>query len=467
MTSRDVSRRDFLSVAALGATASLVGCGAEGMRRTAAPVRRPNVVVILADDLGYADLGFQGCKDIPTPHLDRLAGESVRFTDGYVSCPVCSPTRAGLLTGRYQQRFGHELNPGGGAVYRGQPVGVSLAQKTFPAAMKEAGYRTGMVGKWHLGEGPQYVPTSRGFEEFFGFLGGAHAYQNLEQGYVRRIFRGTEELEEKEHLTDAFTREAVDYISRHRAEPFFLYLAYNAVHTPMQPPARYTDRFADFDSPRRRQYAGMLAAMDEGIGRVLATLRDCGLENDTMVFFLSDNGGPSPLNASDNRPLRGTKSTTWEGGVRVPFVIRWPGRVAPGSVYEQPIISLDILPTALAAGGGRLPAHYAIDGVDLMPYLHGRRTERPHERLYWRWGTMHAIRSGDLKWTVAYDTKKLFNLTHEVQGQGLFDLAADIGESRDLSLERPDDLRRLKEEYAAWNKQMIDPLWPTWQEWRT
>ncbi len=446
--SNPFTRREFLGSTAAAAAATLLGCTSERALVRSAPARRPNVLVVLADDLGYSDLGFQGGTDIPTPHLDALAAGGVRFTNGYVSCPVCSPTRAGFLTGRYQQRFGHEFNPGAATMYNNQPVGLPLTQTTFPTLMSQAGYKTGLVGKWHLGAGPEYLPTRRGFDEFFGFLGGGHAYQNLELGYLRAIFRGTEEVQEKEYLTDALSREASDFISRHRAEPFFLYLAYNAVHTPMQPPPRFADRFPDIKTVQRRRYAGMLSAMDEGVGRVLTTLRDCGLENDTLVFFFADNGGPTPNNGSNNLPLRGTKATTWEGGVRVPFVVRWPGQLSAGR-YQQLVISLDILPTALAAAGGRLPAGHQIDGVDLMPYLNGTMSGPvPHNQLCWRFGPQHAIRSFNLKWTVARD------------GQGLFDLSSDIGESHDLSQARPDDLRRLQEAYASWNAQLMDALWP-------
>lgn len=449
MSLADFSRRQFLSVTAGAAAASLLGCAPRSAQRATAPARRPNVLLILADDLGYADVGFHGCRDIPTPNLDRLAGESVRFSNGYVTCPVCSPTRAGLLTGRYQQRYGHEFNPGPNSMSEGRPIGLPVSEVTLPELLAREGYRTGLVGKWHLGETAEYHPMSRGFHDYFGFLGGAHAYLDLSRPNLRPIYRGREAVEEKEYLTDAFSREASDFITRHRAEPFFLYLAYNAVHTPLAPPPRFTDSFRDIQNLRRRRMAGMLAAMDEGIGRVLSTLSDCGLAEDTLVFFLSDNGGPTGANGSNNLPLRGVKGTTWEGGIRVPFLLRWPSQLRGGRVYDQSVIAMDVFATALAAVGAKAPSDRRMDGEDLLPFLTGQLSGRlgPHDFLYWRFGEQRAIRSGNLKWTVARD------------GQGLFDLAEDVGESRDLSVQKPADLKQMQEAYAAWEVQLAEPLW--------
>jgi len=440
--SSGLSRREFLTVVGAGAaglaTSRLLGAEAE------APARKPNVVVILSDDQGYADVGFQGCKDVPTPNQDALAQSGVRFTNGYVSCPVCSPTRAGVNTGRYQQRFGHEFNPGPDA---GPNFGLPLTETTLASLMKKAGYATGMVGKWHLGFEPQFHPLQRGFDEFFGFLGGAHPYLDPMLGGRNPILRGRTPFDEREYLTDAFTREAVAYIDRHQKEPFYLYLTFNAVHQPLQATAKYLDRFPNIQDRQRRTYAAMLSAMDDGIGAVLRKLREAGIEDDTLVFFFSDNGG-APGNASRNTPLRATKGTVYEGGIRVPFAIQWKRRVPGGRVYDHPVISLDVLPTAVAAAGGTLPADRPIDGVDLLPFVTGGRATAPHEALFWRFGPQSAIRKGSLKLVRIRD-----------QAPALYDLAADLGEAHDLAAQRPEAVTELSEAYAAWNAQLADPRW--------
>ncbi|MBI4579863.1 MAG: sulfatase-like hydrolase/transferase, partial [Planctomycetes bacterium] len=348
----------------LGIAEVLLGLTICGPALAAEPAgARPNIVLIVADDLGYADLGCQGAKDIATPSIDSLAAGGVRFTNGYVSCPVCSPTRAGLLTGRYQQRFGHEFNPGPPA--RAEPhFGLPLTEKTIADDLKTAGYVTGMVGKWHLGYQPKFHPTKRGFDEFFGFPGGAHSYVDAKADPANLIYRGTTPVDEKEYLTDAFAREAAAFVARHAKERFFLYLPFNAVHSPLQAPDKYKERFASINDPKRQTMAAMLSAMDDAVGAVLKELRDRGIFENTLIFFISDNGGPTPGNASRNTPLSGFKAQVWEGGIRVPYLIQWPGRVPAGRVYEQPVIALDILPTAVAAAGGSVPADRKLDGVN-------------------------------------------------------------------------------------------------------
>ena len=409
--------------------------------------RRPNVVVIVADDLGYGDLGFQGGTDIPTPHLDALARCGVRCTSGYVSGPYCSPTRAGLLTGRYQQRFGHEFNPGPPGPGT-EAIGLPLSETTLPQRLREAGYATGLVGKWHLGHAAPFQPQSRGFDEFFGFLGGAHGYGPFPEGDAgpNAIRRGREPVAEKEYLTDALAREAVAFIDRHATTPFFLLLTFNAVHTPMEAPARSADRFAALAPPRRRTYAGMLAAMDDAVGRVTAALAERRLAADTLLFFISDNGGPQ-VNGSSNGPLRGQKATTWEGGVRVPFVASWPGRLPAGTAFDQPVIQLDILPTVLAAAGIGRPD--GLDGVDLLPFLTGDRKTAPHEALYWRFGQQWAIRMGDWKLVEATGS----------DGPKLFNLASDRGEQHDRSAAEQETRERLEQAWKAWNATLVEPRW--------
>lgn len=441
-----MGRRDFVT---------LVGAGAAGLmtRRLGSAAaqdtpEKPNIVVIVSDDQGYADVGYHGCQDIPTPSIDSIAQNGARFTNGYVSCPVCSPTRAGLVTGRYQQRFGHEFNTG---PISGQPegshIGLPLSQITIGDVLKGAGYTTGMVGKWHLGMAPQFHPLKRGFDEFFGFLHGGHSYVDPGTGTWNPILRGTEEVDEKEYLTGAFGREAAAFIERHQSQPFFLYLCFNAVHTPMQAPDTYLGRFPDIADEKRRTYAAMLSAMDDGIGKVLGALRDSGVERNTLVFFFSDNGGPTNANASINTPLRAGKGSMYEGGTRVPFLLRWPGRVTGGTVYEQPVIALDVLPTAAAAAGATVPQDRPIDGVDIVPYVTGA-DGTPHDRLFWRSGGNYAVRQG--KW-------KLVRL-----GDGapeLHDLEADIGETNNLADQQADTVADLVAAIAEWEKGLVEPAW--------
>ena len=411
----------------------------------AADDKRPNILVIVGDDMGYSDIGVHGCKDIPTPHLDSLAKNGVRCTSGYVSGPYCSPTRAGLMTGRYQQRFGHEFNPGPDPA---GDVGLPLTEKTLPDRLKVAGYKTGMVGKWHLGTSEKMHPLSRGFDEFFGFLGGARSYFPLEKTNAPgAMLRGFEKVAEEPYTTDTFGREANAFIDRHAKEPWFLYLAFNAVHGPMHATEKYLARFPDVKDEKRRTYAAMMSAMDDAIGSVLKKLDEHKLTENTLIFFVSDNGGPTAVNASSNLPLRGFKAQTWEGGIRVPYLVQWKGTLPAGKIYDQPVIQLDIHTTALAAASA-MP-ETKLDGVNLLPHLRGEAKEPPHDALYWRFGDQMAIRSGNYK------------LVHGRGGEKreLYDLIADIGETKDLSAEKPDVFQQLSDKYEAWNSTLEKPRW--------
>jgi arylsulfatase A-like enzyme len=424
-----------------------------------APVRAadrpPNVVLIVGDDMGYADVGFHGCKDIPTPHLDALAKAGVRFTNGYVSGPYCSPTRAGLLTGRYQNRFGHEFNPGAGA-----NVGLPVSEATLADRLKAAGYATGLVGKWHLGAAEKFHPQKRGFDEFFGFLGGAHSYFP-DKAKADTILRGDKPVEEKEYLTDAFGREAVAFIDKHKAKPFFLYLAFNAVHTPMHANDARLKQFESIKDNQRRTYAAMMSAMDENIGRVMEKLRAEKLEENTLIAFVSDNGGPTmqgtTINASVNTPLRGSKRTTLEGGIRVPFLLSWKGTVPAGKVYDSTVIQLDLYTTALAAAGVAAKPDWKLDGVDLIPFVTGKNAGKPHETLYWRFGQQMAIRHGDWK-LVKYDTAADGGKAGTT-GYKLYNLADDIGEKADLSAKMPEKVTELEALWKKWDAELAKPLW--------
>ncbi|MCS6865465.1 MAG: sulfatase [Gemmataceae bacterium] len=414
---------------------------------------KPNIIVILADDLGYADVGYHGCRDIPTPHIDALAKGGTYFTNGYVSGPYCSPTRAGLLTGRYQTRFGHEFNP------TSANAGLPRSELTLAQHLKSAGYATGLVGKWHLGSTEQQHPQQRGFDEFFGFLGGAHSYFP-QKNNSETILRGHKPAGETEYLTDALAREAVAFVEKYKKQPFFLYLAFNAVHTPMQATEERLKKFASIADEQRRIYAAMTMAMDEAIGQLRAKLKAEKLDEKTLIFFFSDNGGPTmkgtTINASSNAPLRGSKRTTLEGGIRVPFIVHWPGKIPAGRKYDGLVIQLDIVPTALAAAGVPLKPEWKIDGVNWLPYLTGEKTGSPHETLYWRFGSQMAIRQGDWK-LVVYD------LAAE-GGRGmspprLYNLAHDIGEETDLFSQQPDKARQLQAAWDEWNKANVAPLW--------
>jgi arylsulfatase A-like enzyme len=417
---------------------------------TEAAQNRPNILLIVGDDMGYADIGVHGCKDIPTPHIDSLAKNGVRCSNAYVSGPYCSPTRAALLTGRYQQRFGHEFNPGP-PVEANIEVGLSVKEKTLADRLKAAGYATALVGKWHLGHDKKFHPLNRGFQEYFGFLGGAHSYTNAKADGNNPIMRGFEAVDEKEYLTDAFAREAVAFIERQKSKPFFLYLAFNAVHGPLHATAKYRDRFPNIQDERRRTYAAMMSAMDDAIGRVLATLKENKLEESTLIFFVSDNGGP-PVNASNNGKLRGNKASTWEGGVRVPFLFQWKGHLPAGKIYEEPVIQMDFFATALAAAGVDLDEK--VDGVNLLPLLAGKKRGAPHEALYWRFGEQMAIRKGDWKLVKAGG-----------RGSGapekplLINLAKDIGEQHDLAEKEPKKYRELQAAWDKWNAELVPAQW--------
>ena len=427
--------------------------------------RRPNILLIVADDLGYSDIGVYGSRDIPTPNIDHLAGEGIRFTDGYVSGPYCAPTRAGLMTGRYPQRFGFEFNPDGSP-----DLGLPVNEKTMADRLKAAGYRTALFGKWHLGSSDRLHPMRRGFEEFYGFLGGDHSYMKVDYVDVGTdlpdpLLDGRNLTSSVTYLTDALGDRAVAYVKRHASEPFFLYLAFNAAHTPMEAPEKYLARFSHIADTRRRTYAAMLSAMDDAIGRTLAAVHDNGLDDQTLVIFLNDNGGPTmpttTVNGSSNAPLRGSKRQTWEGGIRVAFVIAWKSHFDAGRVDHRPIIQLDVLPTALSAAG--IPVRTGeFDGVDLMPFLTGAAKGEPHDALYWRLGGMMAVRRGDWKLVKTRDGPLVDidpAVLADLSDAGLYNLAEDIGETRNRAAERPDKVKELSDVWQEWNRQLSKPLW--------
>lgn len=488
--------------------------------------RPPNIVLIVADDLGYGDTGVYGSTSVRTPNIDALAADGVRFTQGYVTHPVCAPSRAGLLTGRYQERFGYELNPRG----RDEEGGVALDEVMIGQLLKAKGYATGMVGKWHLGQRGAYYPTSRGFDEYFGMVGGGSTYivdpkpgdefftspriaeserldaaapasaarptppaaaPNSLAALLRRardrlpISRNGEVVEVTDYLTDAFTNEGLLFIDRHRDGPFFLYMAYNAPHLPLMATAKYVERYHDVPDKATRIYDAMVSALDDGVGALRARLRQLGLERNTLIVFLSDNGCPVYLGAAcSNGSLAGYKATPFEGGVRVPFIMAWPGRLPSGRTDGRVVSSLDVVPTAAAAAGARLPSGRPYDGVDLVPFLTGSRSGSPHRTLYWRAGPTLSIRRGDDKLILANkasgtaengspiavspDDRSTSPPYPAVEGRHamLYDLAKDEGEKRNLATAAPDRAAALKRDAEKWSANLAPPQWPSERQFR-
>ena len=452
---------------------------------SASAEQRPNVIFIVVDDLGYGELGCYGGKEIPTPHIDSLAAGGARFTSGYVTAPFCAASRAALMTGRYQTRFGFEFNPIG-AKNAAPGIGLPVAEKTVADRLRDAGYATGLVGKWHLGGTEPFHPQRRGFDEFFGFLHEGHYYvtppwqgvttwlrrKKLPDGGQGRwtspdgrtvwsthlgsnepeydtgnpLLRSSQSVDEKANLTDAFTREACDFIGRHRSQPFFLYLAYNAVHSPMQGTDEYMKKFSHIEDIQRRIFAAMLAHLDDSVGKVLAELRESGVEENTLVVFLGDNGGPTSELTSSNAPLRGGKGDLWDGGIRVPFIVSWKNHITSGRIVDASVVSIDATATALELANAG-PSQKRIDGIDLMPLLTGKMAEVHERNLFWRVGQKNALRSGN--WKLIRDGKEW----------QLYDLAHDIGETTNLAAKEPGRVQQLTSLWDKWNAEQIEPLW--------
>lgn len=440
--------------------------------------RPPNIIVILTDDQGYADVGFNGSTEIPTPNIDRIANEGVRFDRGYVSFPVCGPSRAGLLTGRYQSRFGYDLNASENP--HDLNAGLPLSENTVADILAPAGYTSAIMGKWHMGNHPQFHPFQRGFDEFYGFTNGGHNYfldqlrpikvadaTSGGQLYQSWLMVGNEQVETKGYLTDWLSEKAVGFVESNKDKPFFLYLAYNAPHTPLQATKKYLDRFAHIKDERRRTYAAMVSAVDDGVGDLLDKLDQLGLAEDTIVFFLSDNGGPleRAKNGSVNLPLRGGKGDLFEGGVRVPFAMRWTGKIPGGIDYPHPVSSLDIAATAAGVNGIQVRASHPLDGVNLIPYLAGaRRGEIPHQQLFWRYPN-NVRDNSRLGRFAAFDGNE--KLVQYQRNRMIFDLREDKGESKNLADGRKQRAEELKRKWDAWNGQMATQsaisLWNEWE----
>lgn len=452
---------------------------------------RPNVIFIIADDLGYGELGCQNpATDVPTPAIDSIANNGVRFTNGYVSAPFCAASRAGLITGRYQTRFGFEFNPIGPR-NEDPDAGLPVNQKTLADLLRdEAGYTTALVGKWHLGGTAHFHPMRRGFDEFFGFLHEGHYFRpapypgmttwlrrkTLPGGQSGRwisqdgslifsdhlgrnepeydadnpIFQNGQPIVERENLTDAFTREAIHFIRRCGNErPYFLCLTYNAVHSPIQGENAYLEKLAGIEDIHRRLFAAMLSHLDDSVGKVLDAVKEAGTLENTLIVFLSDNGGPTRELTSRNTPFRGEKGQLYEGGIRVPFLMQLPGKIEAGQVYDKPVISLDLFPTALALAG--VKAGDSLDGVDLLTYLQDKRSGSPHDTLFWRVGNAAALRSGD--WKLVRSPVKGAEGIWE-----LYDLGTDPGEKNNLAGPESGKLKELTGTWERYNGEMIPPV---------
>ncbi len=418
---------------------------------------KPNIIVFMADDMGYADAGFTGSQDILTPNLDKLAASGVVFRQGYANHPFCGPTRAALLSGLYQHRFGFETNPAYDPA--NSIMGIDPDVPLFPKRLQKVGYVTGCVGKWHLGAADPFHPNNRGFDYFYGFLGGGHDYfridltEPVKEAYLQALIRNDKPATFDGYLTTALSRDAANFVENNKDKPFFLYVAYNAPHGPLQAPAEDIERYKHISDMKRRVYAAMVDVMDRGIGEVISAVDRNGLRDNTLIFFLSDNGGPQASkqkpgkwNGSSNEPFRGGKGDLYDGGVHVPFIASWPARIPAGTTFEAPVISIDISRTAVAVAGASPGGKHAMEGVNLIPFVTGEKSGVPHEALYWRSGP---------KWSVlAADGTKHVRETDGKSPQ-LFFLPDDVAEANDLVASQPERARELRDQWESWNAQNV------------
>ena len=420
----------------------LVSC-----QSTSERIDKPNIVIFLIDDAGYADFGFMGSKDLLTPNIDELAEQGVIFTDGHTTASVCAPSRAGLITGKYQQRFGFECNI--------PPVGMGLdpQEKTLADRLKEVGYHTIAIGKWHLGETDEYHPKHRGFDDFYGFLGGARSYfpypSDQQADKSRLIEENGRQVSFQGYLTDVFGDKAVEYIDQHKEQPFFLYLSFNAVHTPMEARKDHLEKFRDHP---RKMLAAMTWSLDENIGKVVNKLKKEEIFDNTLFFFLSDNGG-AHNNQSSCLPLKGWKGNKFEGGHRIPFFMSWPENVEGGKSYAGLTSAMDIFATSVSAAGIN-PEELAVDGVNLIPYITGKDKDDPHDNLFWRKDKMAAVRNGSFK---------LIRL--EDYGYVFYDLSNDLGEKNDLQETFSQQFSTVKNALENWEKDKEEPGWYEDENW--
>ncbi len=420
--------------------------------------RQPNILFILSDDAGYADFGFQGSKDFKTPHLDALAKSGVKFTQAYVTAAVCGPSRAGILTGKYQQRFGFEENnvPGymSNSALSGDDMGLPLNQTTIADYLKRKGYRTAIFGKWHLGNADRYHPTKRGFDEFYGFRGGARSYYELSKDEKLkkpedRLEKGFASYKESEvYLTDGIANETVAFIERNKERPFFAYVSFNAVHTPMEAREEDLNNVSSNLKGKRKTLAAMTTALDRACGRIIDKIKELGLIDNTLIVFANDNGGPSDTNESCNDPLSGTKANHLEGGIRIPFLMSWSGKLKPNSEYKEVVSTLDLLPTFVSVAGEDVSKIKDLDGVNIMPYLTKKNKGKPHETLYWKKESRAAVRHNEWKLIRFPD-----------RPAELYNIEEDISEVNNLASEKPKLVKGLYKKLFKWELTLERPLW--------
>ena len=422
---------------------------------------KPNFILIVADDLGFADLSFNGSTQIKTPNIDQLAFTGVRFTEGYVSSPVCSPSRAGLLTGINQVEFGHDNNIDGNQPgFDSQYLGLPLSQETIADELKPLGYTSGLIGKWHLGEKPQFHPLKRGFDEFWGYTGGGHNYFTSSpdgKGYQSPIECNYKKPKPITYITDDKGDECVEFIKRHKGHPFFLFASFNAPHTPMQATKEDLELYSHIKDIKRRTYAAMVHRLDVNIGKIIAEVNQQGLRENTLIIFISDNGGPVDSNASINAPYNGQKGILLEGGIHVPFVFNWPNTLEAGTIYSHPVSSLDIMPTFLELAGREIQEEDNYSGVNLFPYILEEDTTLPHQELKWRFTFSAAIRDGDWKLVRLPDRLPL-----------LYYLPTDISEQNNVSLKNIEKTKELLQKLGNWDVGLPHPVFlegAVWKQW--
>lgn len=421
--------------------------------------QKPNFVIILADDLGYGDVGFTGSTQIKTPNIDALAQSGITFSQGYVSAPVCGPSRAGLLTGRNQVRFGFDNNPIVNLPqFNEDYIGLPVSEKTLADRLADLGYVNGIIGKWHLGEAEHFHPTKRGFHEFWGYLGGGHHYfATNPKGapFPNKIICNYKEPQAITYITDDKGDECVDFIRRHKDEPFFLYAAFNAPHAPMEATEDDLKLYEHVKDEKRRTYCAMVHRLDVNVGRIIEELKEQNVYENTVVVFLSDNGGPCNHNASINAPFNGQKGILLEGGIHVPFLISYPGILEADANYKYPVSSLDLVPTFVSMAGGEISSDDQFDGVNLFPFLIDENTDRPHEDMMWRFTISASIRKGNWKLIRLPDRLPL-----------LYDLSTDISEQKNVADVHRPLVESMLKELGDWDVSCPQVLFLEGSRWR-